>query len=151
MDRSRQNPWPFFDFNVYTNEYIYKTVRIHSEDSYWQHQPKLMNKYNSKRDAISQGTSLKKLRDNTEKLEQKDYASASVYGVASVDVLIPLLVARIKDTNLRIKKGKTGVAFKEIRQYLQDVEPEAAACIASKVTFDKVFSVKEDSNLLTNV
>ena len=101
------------------------------------------------RDAISQG--LKKLRDNTEKLEQKDYASASVYGVASVDVLIPLLVARIKDTNLRIKKGKTGVAFKEIRQYLQDVEPEAAACIASKVTFDKVFSDKDDSNLLTNV
>ena len=101
------------------------------------------------RDAISQG--LKKLRDNTEKLEQKDYASASVYGVASVDVLIPLLVARIKDTNLRIKKGCTGVAFKEIRQYLQDVEPEAAACIASKVTFDKVFSDKDDSNLLTNV
>ena len=101
------------------------------------------------RDAISQG--IKKLRDNTEKLEQKEYASASVYGVASIDVLIPLLVERIKDTNLRIKKGCTGVAFKEIRQYLQDVEPEAAACIASKVTFDKVFSDKDDSNLLTRV
>ena len=48
-------------------------------------------------------------------------------------------------------KGKTGVAFKEIAHYLADVEPEAAACIASKVTFDKVFSYKDDSNLLTNV
>ena len=42
------------------------------------------------RDAIAQG--IKKLRDNTKKLEEKDYASASVYGVTSIDVLIPLLV-----------------------------------------------------------
>ena len=48
------------------------------------------------RDAISQG--LKKLHDNTEQLEKKQYASASVYGVASIDVLIPLLVERIKRT-----------------------------------------------------
>ena len=99
------------------------------------------------RDAVSQG--IKKLRDNTEKLENKEYASASIYGVASIDVLIPLLVERIKHTNNRIYEGRTGVAFKEIHQYLKDVEPEAAACIASKVTFDKVFSYKEDSNLLT--
>jgi hypothetical protein len=101
------------------------------------------------RDAISQG--LKRLRENTDKLEHKDYASASVYGIASVDVLIPLLVARIKDTSNRIHEGCTGVAFREIKHYLADVEPEAAACITSKVTFDKVFSHKEESNLLTNV
>ena len=101
------------------------------------------------RDAIAQG--IKKLKDNTKALEEKSYASASVYGIASIDVLIPKLVERIKDTNLRIKKGQTGAAFKEIREYLADVEPEAAACIASKVTFDKVFSPKDDSNLLTNV
>ena len=99
------------------------------------------------RDAISQG--LKKLHDNTKQLEDKQYASASVYGVASIDVLIPLLVERIKRTSNRIHEGRTGVAFKEIQHYLQDVEPEAAACIASKVTFDKVFSYKDDSNLLT--
>ena len=101
------------------------------------------------RDAISQG--LKKLRENTDKLEHKDYASASVYGIASVDVLIPLLVARIKDTSNRIHEGRTGVAFREIKHYLSDVEPEAAACITSKVTMDKVFSHKEESNLITNV
>ena len=101
------------------------------------------------RDAISQG--IKKLRDNTKKLEDKEYASASVYGVASIDVLIPLLVERIKQTNNRINEGRTGVAFKEIQQYLKDVEPEAAACIASKVTFDKVFSHRDGSNLITSV
>ncbi len=93
------------------------------------------------RDAISQG--LKRLRENTDKLEHKDYASASVYGVASVDVLIPLLVARIKDTNDRIYARKNGASFKEIHHYLRDVEPEAAACITAKVTMDKVFSHQE--------
>ena len=101
------------------------------------------------RDAIAQG--IKKLKDNTKALEEKSYASASVYGIASIDVLIPKLVERIKDTSNRIHEGRCGVAFKEIQQYLRDVEPEAAACIASKVTFDKVFSVKDESNLLTNV
>ena len=101
------------------------------------------------RDAISQG--LKKLRENTDKLEAKEYASASVYGVASIDVLIPLLVERIKKTTSRIYERKAGAHFKEIHQYLRDVEPEAAACIASKITFDKVFSHKDDSNKLTSV
>ena len=101
------------------------------------------------RDAISQG--IKKLKDNTDKLQAKEYASASVYGVASLDVLIPLLVERIKATNNKIYKGQAGAAFKAIAHYLADVEPEAAACIAGKVTFDKVFSYKEDSNKLQNV
>ena len=52
------------------------------------------------RDAISQG--INKLKENTDKLQAKEYASASVYGVASLDVLIPLLVERIKSTNDRI-------------------------------------------------
>ncbi len=90
------------------------------------------------REQIAQG--LKQLHDNTAKLEDKDYASASVYGVASIEQLIPLVVDRIKSTNNRIKEGKIGVCFKEIQRYLMDIEPEAAAAISCKVTFDKVFS-----------
>ena len=101
------------------------------------------------RDQIRQG--LKRLRDNTRKLEDKDYASASVYGVASIDALLPVLVQRIEDTNLRIHKGKSGRAFAEIKRYLADVEPLAAAAIACKLTFDKVFSFKQDSNKLQSV
>jgi len=101
------------------------------------------------RDQIRQG--LKRLRDNTRKLEDKDYASASVYGVASIDALLPVLVKRIEDTNNRIREGKTGRSFLEIRKYLADVEPLAAAAIACKLTFDKVFSFKEDSNKLQSV
>nr|BDD47631.1 hypothetical protein 1 [Moraxellaceae bacterium] len=101
------------------------------------------------RDQIRQG--LKRLRDNTRKLEDKSYASATVYGVASIDTLLPLVVERIEETNKRIREGKTGRAFAEIRQYLADVEPLAAAAIACKLTFDKVFSYKEGSNKLTKV
>jgi len=101
------------------------------------------------REQIRQG--LKELRRNTRKLEEKEYASAAVYGVASVQTLIPLVVDRIVDTANRIHEGRTGVAFKEIRQYLADVEPEAAAAIAAKVTMDKVFSPKKASSQLQNV
>ncbi len=71
------------------------------------------------REAIAQG--LKRLRDNTMKLEQKDYASASIYGVASIDTLLPLVVERIQATVDYREEGKVGASFKEIQQYLANM------------------------------
>ena len=48
------------------------------------------------RDAIASG--LKKLRDQTAKLEQQAYASATVYGNVSIDTMLPLVTARIEET-----------------------------------------------------
>ena len=90
------------------------------------------------REQIRQG--LERLRDNTVKLQDKEYASASVYGCSSIQELLPKVIEQIKSTTNRIHQGKTGVAFAEIKQYLVGIEPEAAAAIACKVTFDKVFS-----------
>ena len=101
------------------------------------------------RDQIRQG--LKRLRDNTDALQQKSYASATVYGVASIDLLLPVLVKRIEDTNHRIHERKNGVAFKEIAQYISGLEPLAAAAIALKLTFDKVFSYKDGSDQVQSV
>ena len=101
------------------------------------------------RDQINLG--LKYLTDNTMKLEDQSYASASVYGIASIDSLLPSLVKYIENPHNRIHAGHTGVAFKDIHQYLDGLEPLAAAAIACKVTFDKVFSFKEGSNYATNV
>jgi DNA-directed RNA polymerase len=101
------------------------------------------------RDQIRQG--LKRLRDNTDTLQQRSYASATVYGIASIDILLPVLVKRIEDTNLRIHKGQNGAAFKEIAHYISDLEPLAAAAIALKLTFDKVFSYKEGSDQIQSV
>jgi DNA-directed RNA polymerase len=104
---------------------------------------------NHERDAIAQG--LKRLREQTRTLEDKEYSSASVYGVTTIDALLPLVVNRIKETNTRIHEGHTGVSFREIKKYLADIEPLAAAAITCKITIDKVFSHKEESNQITNI
>ena len=104
---------------------------------------------NHERDAIAQG--LKRLKENTKNLEDKEYASASIYGITTIDALLPLVVNRIKETNNKIHEGHTGVSFREIKQYLADIEPLAAAAITCKITIDKVFSHKESSNQIQNV
>jgi len=84
-------------------------------------------------------------------MEEQSYASATVYGAASIDALLPKLVERIEETNHRIHQRQNGVAFKEIAKYLASVEPLAAAAIALKITFDKVFSVKRGSDQIQTV
>ena len=101
------------------------------------------------RDAIKQG--LKRLNDQTIKLENQTYGSATIYGISSIHSLLPRLVSRIKDTNSRIHERKNGVAFKDIHKYLKDIDEESAAAIACKITFDKVFGYKDGCNLITNV
>lgn len=101
------------------------------------------------REAIRHGVD--RLTKNTKDLQNKEYASATVYGAASIEQLLPVLVERIEQTNYRIHHGHTGRAFAEIKEFLVDLEPIAAASIALKVTFDKSFSTKEDSNRLVNV
>ena len=101
------------------------------------------------RDQISQG--LKRLRKQTKDLENKSYASATVYGITSIDTLLPIVVKRIEDTKHdRLIRG-TGYQFQLIKDYVSKLEPLAAAAISCKVLFDKVFSHKRDSNLVQNV
>ena len=101
------------------------------------------------RDAIAQG--LKKLRDNTRRLEEKEYASATVYGVASIDTLLPLVIQEIEDSaSYRLDRGNKDITFQRIRVKLKDLEPLAAAAIACKVLFDRVFAKSTDHNKLPN-
>ena len=100
------------------------------------------------RDAIAQG--LKRLHENTKKLERQAYASASVYGCTSIDTLLPLVKERIEETTeYKLKRGQ-GSDFKLIKEYVTTVEPLAAAAITLKVVFDRVFAAK-DANQLVKV
>jgi len=101
------------------------------------------------REAISQG--LKRLQDQTIKLENQSYASASIYGISSIDTLLPLLIKRIDATNKKIHEGHYGHAFKDIHIYLNRIDSQSAAAIACKLTFDKVFGYKDGSNVAVNV
>ena len=96
---------------------------------------------NLEREAITQGK--KRFTDQTIKLENQNYASATIYGVSSIESLLPRLIERINDTNIRIHKGSNGQYFKEVHKYLKDLDAESAAIIACKITFDKVFGYKD--------
>jgi DNA-directed RNA polymerase len=100
------------------------------------------------REAIRHG--LERLRKNTKDLEEKTYASATVYGCSSISSLLPVVTRRIEDTNSRIRKGCIGRAFKEIHEYLEPIDSSAAAAIALKIVFDKVFAIK-DANKLQDI
>tara|TARA_R100000655_G_scaffold29423_2_gene59328 strand:+ start:906 stop:3251 length:2346 start_codon:yes stop_codon:yes gene_type:complete len=101
------------------------------------------------RTQISQG--IKRLQDQTMKLEGQNYASASIYGIASIDTLLPRVVERINKTNKKIHEGHYGAAFKDIHVYLKDIEPLAASAIACKITFDKVFGFQDDTAVATKI
>ena len=101
------------------------------------------------REQIRQG--LQQFRSNTTKLEEKSYASSALYGVASINDLLPSVVGGIKASKLRITKGRAGKNFKEIHEFLFNLEAETAAAIACKVSFDKVFSTKPKANLVQSV
>ena len=112
--------------------------------------PDLIEKqYQLERQQVKQGK--KRLKDNTMRLENKDYASASVYGISCIDDLLPKVVAELDRLRYRIREGHNGVAFAEIRTYLDELETLAVAGIGCKLTFDKVFGYKENSNLLQNI
>ena len=70
------------------------------------------------REAISLGK--KRLQDQTIKLENQNYASATIYGISSIETLLPHLIEHINDTNIRIHKGSNGQYFKEVHKYLKD-------------------------------
>ena len=125
------------------------TPCTHSERTLLATPAQIEEQVNFERDAIKCG--LEKLRKQTKDLEDKQYASATAYGTASMDMLLPLVVERIEATNNRIHEGKTGAQFKDIHNHLRDVEPLAAAGIALKITFDRVFSTKDGASQLVKV
>ena len=101
------------------------------------------------RDQIRNG--INKLHSNTDKLERSDYASASCYGSPSISAILPKVVEEIDNTRSRLARGQNGPAFREIKQYLDDMDTLAMASIALKLTFDKVFSLKPKNSMLVNV
>ena len=94
---------------------------------------------------------LKRIESNRTKLESKNYASATVYGISCLAELIPVTVERIKETRLRIKRGQTGKNFVLINRYLSNLEDETLAIIACKIAFDNVFGRKPNSNHACNI
>ena len=94
---------------------------------------------------------VKALRDITTKAENRAYASSTIYGVSSIQELLPKAEEAIEKKYKAVHCGRNGEAFADIKKYLVDLEPLVAAAITCKMIFDKVFSFKDDDNALTNV
>ena len=92
-----------------------------------------------------------RLLDNTRRMEERSYASATIYGATSIQAGIKAVSEVIEATLRRIHAGQNGIDFATIHQYLAEVEPEAAAAIALKLVFDKVFSPKDRANEIASV
>lgn len=88
---------------------------------------------------------------STKKLEDRTYASATVYGCSFIGAILPKVIEQIQATLDRIHSRKNGVDFATIHKYLEVLEPEACAVIALKLTFDHVFSPKDKANDLVNI
>ena len=109
----------------------------------------ISKQFTLEKEAISCGR--QRLQESTQRLEEKSYASASVYGTASISAALPLVIKEIDSSVSKLKKGAAGQHYQPVAQYLIDLEPLAIATIALKVIFDNVFSMKRDSDILANV
>ncbi len=92
-----------------------------------------------------------KLEHDTRRMEERSYASATLYGTPCISSALPEVARVISATLQRIHAGHNGVDFATIHQYLEEIEPEAAAAIALKITFDKVLSPKDKANEIASV
>jgi DNA-directed RNA polymerase len=96
---------------------------------------------------------LEKLKKDTLHLEKKEYASATVYGSASIATLLPTFVEyldkRKEERKLTAVKGAGHLIG--LLPYLFALDTESQAVIAAKLTFDKVFSPRRKNQLVVRV
>ena len=93
---------------------------------------------------------LHKLRSNTKKLEEKTYASATVYGSACVNSILPDLIAYIdsKKDKFLIQAGKDHAVF---HKHILPSDSPVQALLCCKVVFDHVFSPQKKKHSVTTI
>ena len=106
----------------------------------------IQDQQNYERKQIQGG--LHKLRANTTKLEEKTYASATVYGSACVSSILPDLIAFIdsKKEKFLTQAGKNYAIF---HKHILPSSSEIQALLTCKVTFDHVFSPQQKKHSVT--
>ena len=93
---------------------------------------------------------LHKLRSNTTKLEEKTYASATVYGSACVNSIMPDLIAFIDSKKERYKTigARDNVL---LHKHVFPAETAVQALLTCKVVFDHVFSPQQKKHSVTTI
>ena len=101
------------------------------------------------REALSCGK--EKLHASLQRLQEKSYASASVYGTASISSALPSVMKDIDTCRAKLRKGQAGQYYRPVAEHLDNLESLAIATIGLKMTFDLVFSMKRDADILPTI
>ena len=93
---------------------------------------------------------LERLRSRTQELEEKTYASATVYGSACVNSILPNLIAYIdaKKENAKRQGAHLGAI---VNKNLIPVASDLQALLTCKVMFDHVFSSRPNKHNCTTI
>ena len=93
---------------------------------------------------------LDRLHSNTKKLEEKTYASATVYGSACMSSILPDLISFIESKKDKYKTiaGKNAVVF---HNHILPNDSAIQAMLACKVVFDHVFAPTSKKHNLTAI
>ena len=109
----------------------------------------LNEQYDLERRQIKGG--LDKLSKDTRTLEQKEYASATVYGRCSIDQLLPTVIEAIDIKFNKAKITSTGYQKNLLHNHVMILDSQSSAAIAVKRFFDKVFSFKKGDSSVTKI
>ena len=94
---------------------------------------------------------LHKLMTNTKKLEDKNYASATVYGSSCMKSILPDLIAYIDKKKKKYNQRGNDVSKAIIHKYVLPTDTPVQAVLATKIVFDMVFSPISKKHRLTPI
>ena len=75
-----------------------------------------------------------KLHASLQRLHEKSYASASVYGTASISAALPDVIQNIESELSKLRRGQAGQYYKPVAEHIEGLEPLAIATIALKLS-----------------
>ena len=97
-------------------------------------------------------TGLDQFKKQTVKLEQDQYASATVYGACTINSLLPAISAEIERKRLSIRQRRNGPLFAEVGALLDTITSDQLALLGLKVVIDRCCDTSDDdASLLANV
>ena len=94
---------------------------------------------------------LDRLHSNTKKLEEKTYASATVYGSACMSSILPDLISFIESKKDKYLKIGGGHSMQVFHNHILPNDSSIQAMLACKVVFDHVFSPTSKKHNLTTI
>ena len=94
---------------------------------------------------------VEKLRKDTKKLEDKTYASATVYGTVAISEILLELIEHIDKKKIKYSKQGCGKDFALHTKHTFPIDSDVQALLVSKVAFDHVFSPRKVKHNLTTI